>query len=310
MKRLVGSLLLGWSLAAHGANDDAALQPTIVGVDGQQIKVIKCYPDGRMRAYCPNFDDGRLEYDSYIIKTLRDRKMTGTFFVNTLHEQSRQAMQHPDEYAGFEVASHGAHHKGLKGMPLETARAEIATDIQNIKEKFDQKVEGFAYPYGAIPDDPAEVEKMMTDLGIIYARGTRANGRYLPPEKFLRWDPAAPMGSDFPKHWDKFLLQPANDEVRVLMHFGHAIDFDRGNISKENWEQTLDRIAADKSIWNVTMLEFARYIMALRTLEISRQGVGNKSAVDLWVKIGDKAIEIKAGSHLDWAALNLQSGKS
>jgi peptidoglycan/xylan/chitin deacetylase (PgdA/CDA1 family) len=303
MKRLIGGLLLGWSLAAYGANDDAALQPVVVNVGGRQVKVVKCYPVGLMRAYCPNFDDGRLEYDSYIIKTLRDRKMTGTFFINTLHEQSQQTMQHLEEYAGFEVASHGAHHRGLKGMPLDTVRTEIAVDIQSVRENSGQKVEGFAYPYGAMPDDPAQVEKIMADLGVIYARGTRATGRYLPPGDFLRWDPDAPMGSDFPGHWDKFLRQPANDEVRVMMHFGHAIDFYRGNISKENWEQTLDRIAADKGVWNVTMLDFARYITALRALEVSSQGIQNKSAISVWVKIDGHAVEVKAGMQLSWEQL-------
>jgi len=310
MKRLVASVLLGLSLAGYAANGEDALQPVTVSVNGQQVRVVKCYPQGLMRAYCASFDDGRLEYDSYILDTLRKRHLTATFVINTLHPQSQQAMQHPEAYAGFEVASHGAHHKGLQGMPLDVARSEIATDIQNIKERFNQKVEGFAYPYGSIPDDPSQVEKIMTELGIIYARGTRATGRYLPPENFLRWDPDAPMGSDFPKHWDKFLQQPANDEVRVLMHFGHAVDFYRGDISKENWEKTLDRIAADKSIWNPTMQEFAHYIIALRGLEVSANGIDNKSDIDLWVEIGNSPVQIKANARLDWAAINHQLNKT
>jgi peptidoglycan/xylan/chitin deacetylase (PgdA/CDA1 family) len=271
--------------------------------DGRTLKIIKCYPKGLMRAFCVSFDDGRLESDAYILESLRKRKMTATFFINTLHEQSREALLHPETYAGFEVASHGAHHKGFGKMTPDVAQEEIASDRKNIRKQFKQEVAGFAYPYGDVPEDPSGLEKIMTGLGIIYARGVKTTGLFLPPQNFLHWQPDVSLGAYMLKDWEKYLRQPAGETVRILMQFAHSIDYARGNIPKETWEQYLDRIAADTNIWNPTLLEFARYIQALKALEFSEKGIRNNSGTTVWVKVNNNPIKIKTGETIAWKKL-------
>jgi peptidoglycan/xylan/chitin deacetylase (PgdA/CDA1 family) len=301
---LLGLLMTSGNVFAQG---DDLLQPVKhTFADGAEVEIVKCYPDGRMRAYCVSFDDGTLDSDKYILETLRRRNMKATFFINTLHEKSREAMLQPEYYKGFEAASHGANHKGFGKMPLDVARKEIQDDQTNIKNRFGQEVKGFAYPYGDIPKELSELEAledMMSGLGIIYARGVRASELFVPPSDFMRWEPDAPLGKDMMRDWNKYLNQPADKSVRVLMQFAHSIDYIRGHIPMDVWEEYLDIIAANKDVWNPDMIEFTRYIMALRTLKFTEKGIENKSGISVWIKVNDKVINIKSGKSIKWKNL-------
>jgi hypothetical protein len=234
-----------------------------------------------------------------VLDALRLRNIPATFFINSLHPQSKDAVSFPARYEGFEIASHGANHKGLGKMELSLARKEIEQDQQILGEKFAAKVDGFAYPYGDIPKDETallQLEQAMAELGIIYARGTAATNAFAPPENFIRWNPDC----GFMTRLDKFLALPADDSVRVMMSFAHSIDFARGRMSFAQWEQQLDQLAADKTIWKLTMRDFAHYIGALRALKVTEGGLRNESQIAVWVRVNGKAMEIPAQSTLNW----------
>jgi peptidoglycan/xylan/chitin deacetylase (PgdA/CDA1 family) len=285
------------------AATSASLDPIVHSLpSGSSVRIVKCYPKGLMRASCQNFDDGTLGSDWTVLAALRKRDVPATFFVNSTHPQSKDAVQFPKRYAGFEIASHGANHKGLAGLPEEQVRSEIQTDQKLLGEAFDQIIDGFAYPYGAVPKNPAALEKLETQLrsfGLIYARWTGATKAYAPPADFMRWVPDC----GFMEPLEKFLSLPADDSVRVRMCFTHSIDFARGHMSFETWEHILDQIAGNPEIWNVTMRDYARYVTALRALEITETGLQNGTPIPVWVRVNGKPAEVPAQTTLRWALL-------
>ncbi|HTJ79761.1 MAG TPA: polysaccharide deacetylase family protein [Rariglobus sp.] len=288
---------------AQPSEPDAALAPLSQKLpDGHTVKIVKCYPDGLMRAYCVSFDDGTLGSDWPVLDALRSRHIPATFFINSLHPQSKDAVAFPQRYAGFEVASHGAHHKGLGSISLPEARQEISEDQRILGEKFKCQIDGFAYPYGDVPKTPEarlQLDKLLTELGIIYARGTRTTNAYRPPVDFLRWD----TDCGFLTGPEKLLAQPADDSVRVMMSFAHSIDFARGSMPFEKWEHQLDQLAADKTIWKVTMHDFARYVTALRALTVTSDGLKNDSEIAVWVRVNTKVFSIPAKTTLAWSKI-------
>lgn len=287
------------SPAAGSIAADDPLAPQVRTLsNGATVNVVKCYPNGLMRAYCVSFDDGKLASDQAVLESLRKRGIAATFFLNSLHPQSQEALAHPEAYAGFEVASHGAHHKGLINVPPAEQREEIVQDQTILGERFHNKVEGFAYPYGAIPKDLDAFEQLMKSLGIVYARGTTATGAFRPPENFLRWNPDCGFGSQ--KNLDRYLGLPAENSIRVLMEFAHSVDFTNGRMQWGPWEEYLDRLAKEPTIWKVSMLELARYVMALRAISLTDQGIQNNASLPVWVCVNGKAIEIPPAQIHRW----------
>ena len=264
------------------------------------MRVVKCYPEGRMRASCQSLDDGTLGSDWPVLEALNKRRIPATFFVNSTHPQSKDAVKYPARYAGHEIASHGANHKGLPGMTEEQVRAEIETDRRILGEAFGQPIIGFAYPYGAVykeEDKQLALERQLASLGLIYARGTRSTGAFVPPADFMRWSPDC----GFMDRLEKFLAQPAEDTIRVRMCFTHSIDFARGTQSFETWLGLLDRLAAEPSIWNVTMRDHALYVTALRALEPTAEGLRNDTDLVVWVKLDGRPVAVPARTTLRWA---------
>jgi peptidoglycan/xylan/chitin deacetylase (PgdA/CDA1 family) len=256
-----------------------------------------------MRASCQSFDDGTLGSEWPVLKALRTRGIPATFFINSTHPQSKDAVKFPKRYAGFEVASHGANHKGLSGMTDEQVRSEIETDQKILGEAFGQVIDGFAYPYGAVPKNETDLEKLEHQLrgfGLIYARLTGATKAFAPPADFIHWIPDC----GFMDSIDKFLALPAEDTVRVRMCFMHSIDFARDQVSFEAWEGLLDQLAADRTIWNVTMRDYTRYVTALRALEITDAGLKNDASIAVWVRVNAKVTKVPAQTMLEWTTIS------
>ncbi len=269
---------------------------------GRVLRVVKCYPQGRMRASCLSFDDGTLGSDWPVLEAFNKRGIPATFFVNSTHLQSKDAVKYPKRYAGHEIASHGANHKGLPGMTREQVASEIQTDQRILGEAFGQPIIGFAYPYGGIykeEDKQLALEAQLRELGLIYARGVRESRAFVPPADFIRWNPDCGIMDRL----DKFLAQPAVDSVRVRMCFAHSIDFARGMAPFDTWQGILDQLAAEPSIWNVTMRDYALYVTALRALGSTPDGLRNDSDLAVWAKVDGHPREIAPRTTLRWSEI-------
>lgn len=300
--RIPAALGIACFIAGAVFADDALAPVRLSLPGGQSVNVVKCYPEGKMRASCQSFDDGTLGSDWPALDALRKRGIPATFFINSTHPQSKDAVKFPQRYAGFEAASHGANHKGLSGMTPEQVQSEIQTDQKILGEAFGQVIDGFAFPYGDVPKDEAgeaKLDAQLRSLGLVYARKCGATKAFAPPEDFMRWVPDCGMLDSL----DRFLAQPADEQVRVRMCFTHSIDFARGNESFDKWLAILDQLVADSSIWNVTMRDYAHYVTALRALAITTGGIANDSSIPVWVKVNGHPVGIAAYSKKTWSDL-------
>ena len=229
-----------------------------------------------------NIDDG-LEQDKRIIEILKKYNMGATFNLNSglygdrtyegrignlgmkevpyneFHSARRHFLPYaehfriPEEevvevYQGFEIASHTLEHRNLKQCSNAEVREQILTDVSNLSEKFDQKIIGFAYPYGVSDQRCVEVLK---DAGIEYARSVKSDPSFRFPE-----DPYyMPMTC-----WhnsrkaltlvDSFIEQKVQDEDMFFLMFAHGYEFDF-NTRESNWdkfEEICKRVAGKKDI--------------------------------------------------------------
>ena len=263
-----------------------------------------------MKACGLSFDDGTLPSDTKMIAILNKYGLKATFFINSEHPQSQQALQNPAVYQGHEIASHGAHHQGLDHLSLEEAKKEITTDQQILGKTFHCKVQGFAYPYGAVPkteEKRKELEDMLASIGIRYARWTNG-GSFQPPDRFLAWKPNSGIDPNAVQH---LIDMPIQDRILLLTAWGHSRDLEKD----QGWEKAdrLGKLLADSraTIWTATYLEIANYINALRAVKISNGEIENPSAdTTVWLRVNDRIIPIKPGQHRRLDEKERASGKT
>ncbi len=285
------------SISVKGEVPDPLAPSTLTGTDGKSVLAVKCYPNGRMKGYCMSFDDGTLVTDAKIIAILNKYGLKATFFINSQHPQSQDALKNPTVYEGHEIASHGAHHQGLDHLSLEEAKREVTTDQQILGDIFHCQVQGFAYPYGAVPktgDKRKELEDMLASLGIRYARWTNG-GSLQPPDRFMTWKPGGGIDANAAGHYVKM---PVQDHILLLTAWGHSRDLEKD----KGWEKAdmLCQLLADSQslVWMGTYLEITKYVEALRAVKIENGEIYNPSSdTTIWVRLGGKSISIKSGEH-------------
>jgi hypothetical protein len=281
-------------LSGIPASDSDALSPeTVTTSKGNSVQIIKCYPEGKLKAFVISFDDGTSVSDAKVIAILNEYDVKGTFFINSMHPQSQGALHEPEIYKGHEVASHGAHHQGFNHLSLMEAEKEVVTDQQILGDLFHCRVEGFAYPYGAVPKTEVqqqEIIKMLASIGIRYARWTQG-GNFLPPDQFLVWKPTGGLDSGLAR---KFINMPATNHILLLTEWGHSRDLEKGD-GWERIEKICKMLSDSKAIWFATYMEISNYVEALRSVKIEGKKVKNASSVTVWFRVGDKVLSLKPG---------------
>ena len=215
-----------------------------------------------------SFDDG-LEQDKRIIKTLKEYEMGATFHLNSgmfgdktyvgrignpgMREISVEAFESGncrllpyaphfripedevrDVYAGFEIAGHTCHHVNLMTCSQEDRLREIADDIISLSDLFDQKVTGFAYPYGM---GAKQSRKALNAAGVQYARLAVTDSAFLFPEDPLAMPLTCRFTSEkvFPLI-EQFKSKEPEDHDLFFLMFAHGYECDFGT-AEANWEK-------------------------------------------------------------------------
>ncbi len=205
-----------------------------------------------------SFDDG-LEQDKKIVRILKEYGLGATFHLNSglygdktyegrignlgmtevpadkFDPFSRHLLPYvphfriPEDevvqvYDGFEIAAHTSHHVHLGKCTEGERKREIDEDVKALSEKFNQKITGFAYPYGTGAKKSREALKA---AGVEYARlATSASGFRFPDDPLSMpiscWHISP---KTFEKLDDFFNMEPAEDDLFFLM-FAHGYEFD------------------------------------------------------------------------------------
>ena len=96
------------------------------------------------------------------------------------------------------------------------------------------------------------------------------------------------------KFVDEFIK--TNEELAICQIVGHSYDLDYENLW-EVIENIFIKITKENNILPMTNIEIVQYLKAMRSAEIFENKIINNSNIDLWFKIDNKTICVKANQN-------------
>ncbi len=265
------------------------------------------WPGQRTRALTFSYDDCVLQ-DRRLITLFNRNGEKATFNLNsgafgqsdTLIREGRvvdhshiPAEEAASLYKGHEMAVHTVTHPNLCLLPDAQVIDEVIQDRRALEALSGYPVRGMAYPGGCVDE---RVMNLLNGCGIVYARAVGTTGRFNLPETALNWECSC-------HHWGlEPLIEPflaEGNDLRLLSVWGHAYEFDQ----RSDWdviERQLDRLGRHNEVWYATNIEVFDYIAAFKALDFTVDGsaVLNRSALDVSLRLGDRALTVRAGETL------------
>lgn len=268
---------------------------------GRKIK--RLYPGGKPKAFNITYDDGVVQ-DIRFVQLLNRYGLKGTFNLNSQLMAEDFQWVHPSGavikrlypqqaaqlYTGHEIASHTLTHPYMDGLTEEEITRQMMQDKENIEKFTGRKISGFAVPFSYY--SPL-IAYCRMKCGFEYSRCSDERYSYVPPENYYWWAAGA---YHINPRWREFAdgFFTTGVELALLQIVGHAYDLDTENMWGE-MEALLKRVAADDSIAPMTNRELVRYLKAIRSVDISKKTIHNRTDTDLWFEIDGKVICIKSG---------------
>lgn len=196
-------------------------------------------------------------------------------------------------FLGHEVSGHSSNHPHLTLLTPESLVAEVWNDRDRLEQLVGYPVKGMSYPYGTYNDD---VAKVISSLGMEYARTARCIGDFSMPDDFLRWAPTCHHDDALFEKTERFLREERGDSMLLFYVFGHSHDFEYNN----NWElieRFCSQMAEHPDIWYATNYEIVSYRKAIQRLECSASGeiIHNPSAQSVWISVDGLSVELAGG---------------
>lgn len=267
--------------------------------------VKNCFPSGLRKAVTFSFDDG-VRQDLRLMEMFRKYGIKATFNLNSglsgkehdweyrgIHVSRLSPEEIRENYGGFEIAVHTAHHPDLTVLSAEGVIQEVFQDRQALEALAGYPVRGMAYPYGTCSEG---LTGLLRSLGICYSRTVKSTHAYGFPEDYLAWHPTCHyMEQDAPKLADQFLAMDS-DRLSLFYLWGHSYELD-GNDNWELMEEFCRKFGTAKDVWRASNMEIYLYMEALDRLVVScdQKILFNPSAQDLWVTADGRPVKIEGG---------------
>ena len=265
----------------------------------------KLYPQGKPKAFNITYDDGVLQ-DIRFVELLNRFGLKGTFNLNSelmwqefswIHECGMEVKRLPQHvvvelYRGHEVASHTLTHPYMHELSEGEIMYQLGQDKANLEWIFGQRIHGFAVPFTYYSPLIAECARR---CGFTYARMSEERYTYEPPTHDYYWAAGAfhisPGFTDFVHgFWH------TDQELALCQIVGHSYDLDAENMW-EQMEEVLKRVAESPDILSMTNLELVQYLRAMRSAQITEEGIWNPSEEELWFDVDDTVISVGAGEY-------------
>lgn len=262
------------------------------------------FPEGKSKAFTTSYDDG-VKADLRLLKIMEKYNLKGTFNLNSRLfdcENWHGRMNEEETFNAFyksgqEVALHGARHIFLNKVPLCEAVREVVDNREYLEEKFGCIVRGMAYAYNGFNED---IKRTLKDIGVVYARTTKATHNFSIPEDFLEWNPTcAHSDKALMELLEKFINSSPESEFKnrepwLFYLWGHSYEYD----DNDNWdiiESVGKSLCGRADIWFAANIEIYEYVQAYKSLVYSIDGerVKNLSALPVWVEIRGKTYKIE-----------------
>ncbi|BBH24107.1 polysaccharide deacetylase [Paenibacillus baekrokdamisoli] len=253
------------------------------------------FPGGLAKALTFSYDDG-VDHDRRLVEIFNRYGMKATFHLIS-GSLDKPGFLRADEvkalFSGHEVSGHSVNHPHLTLASKETLVAEVWNDRKQLEQLVGYPVKGMSYPYGTYND---EVVRIISSLGMDYARTAHCTGEFTMPDDFLRWAPTCHHDDNLLQQGERFLEEERGDSMLLFYVFGHSHDFDR----KDNWElieQFCEQVAGRTDVWYATNHDIVAYQQAVQRLEYSASGtiIYNPSALSVWISVDEQSVELPAG---------------
>lgn len=264
--------------------------------------VYMCFPQGKTKAFTLSYDDGKIT-DRKLIDIFNQYDLKATFHLNSAMFNKVEGHRYPyvseeeikSLYQGHEIASHTCSHPTLTRIPITNIVKEIVEDRMQLEKINNTIIRGVSYPNGEYNE---QVERVVEQCGIAYARTTKNTYCFEMPSQFLRWHPTCHHKEALP-YVEQFVHSTDSQRMQLLYVWGHSYEFDRDN----NWqliEQLAKLVAHKKDIWYATNIEIYDYLQAVQSLQFSANNeiVYNPSVINVWLNVNNTIIEIKGGSYV------------
>lgn len=274
------------------------------------------FPQGKEKALTLSYDDG-VDTDVRMIELLEKYDVKCTFNLNAGSFGEEGAVRPANQihfrlpksrvktlYAHplCEVATHGYTHPFLDRLPPCACVAQILDDRRALEALFGTIIRGHAYPFGTYNDTVVDILK---NAGIVYARTVESHHSFRLPEDWLRMGATCHhTDPELETLADRFVQgEVGNNDGWLFYLWGHTYEFRQQN----NWdviERFFEKTAHNPNIWYATNIEVYAYVTAWRSLVYSADAtqVYNPSAIDVWLKAGNRTFAVPAGQTVSLAA--------
>jgi hypothetical protein len=267
------------------------------------------FPGGRDKALSFTFDDGCVE-DRRLIEKIGELGLRATCNINSdwfdlvlpySHRMTAEETVSALDREYVEIASHGAKHADCMRMDGESFLWDAIKDRAQLEALFHRPITGYAFPQGAVTE---EAKRDIERAGFEYARGVGFPGHFeLPRDLYCIQGTIDLLSPSTDELIDRFLSTKCDTWIwgdtgaKLCEMFVHSYCID----SEEKWElcfSRLEKLAHHDDVWYATNIEVVRYIKAYRSLifSLEHEYVYNPSALDLWIYVEDKTVEVKSGA--------------
>ncbi|MBQ9326566.1 MAG: polysaccharide deacetylase family protein [Clostridia bacterium] len=250
-------------------------------------RIYCCYPGGKHKALTMSYDDGRTA-DRRLVEIFNRNGIRGTFNLNSgLFGDARRI--DPSEiqelYKGHEVACHTVTHPTIARCPLTEVAQEVIEDRKWLEDKLGMPVRGLAYPNGSVSP---EIERLLPDCGIRYARVVGSSDSFALPENPYRWQATCHHNHRLLELGDEFLGLFKRQYLYLMYVWGHSYEFD----DRDNWdlmEAFCEKMGGKDDIWYCTNIEFMDCMDNFRRLQFAADNsfVYNPNACECWISVND-----------------------
>ena len=262
----------------------------------QTMKLNFLFHNGKRKALTFSYDDGVI-YDKQLIAIFDKYGMKGTFNLNSgMMGKGRRLPENEikEVYKNHEIACHGLNHETMPKLSHLSAVEEILEDRKNLERISGKIVRGMAYAYGARSE---ETQKIISELGIIYARRAGNLGGFGIPDSFMEWHTTCHHNHDLLAKGNTFL--GLKNKLALMYVWGHSYEFNDQN----NWgliEEFCAKMANKEDIWYATNIEICEYLLATKAIVTSADChiIHNPTALTLWGEWDDEPFKIAPGETL------------
>lgn len=253
------------------------------------------FPGGKTKALTMSYDDGQI-YDRRLVELFNKYHIKGTFHLNSgKFDQDIfvKASEIKALYEGHEVSVHTVSHPNMLNLPNEMLVMEVLEDKRSLEKLVGYPVRGMSYPYGIYSE---EILRVISNLGMEYARTVNSTFSYNIPGNLLRWDPTCHHRDNLLERLKEFLAFERESFLPLMYVWGHSFEFERNS----NWNviEEFCELAGNKdNVWYATNIEIVDYVKALKNLKFTVDGdvVYNPSSIPVWISAEGKTYEVKPG---------------